>query len=123
MINFNGILHTTIESLQEAIAALPEYEKQCLINDFNGVPNEQRTLPRDVTPRQIRQAMVLSGISMASIDAAIDALPEPTKSLARIEWEYSTMFIRSNPLVGQIGMALNKTPEELDALWALAATL
>lgn len=123
MLNFNGVLHTTIESLQEAISALPEYEQQCLINDFNGVPNEQRTLPRDVTPRQIRQAMVLSGISMASIDAAIDALPEPTKSLARIEWEYSTLFIRSNPLVGQIGMALNKTPAELDTLWALAATL
>lgn len=125
MLNYNGTLCESVEQLQALMNAdgLSEQQQQFLINDFNGVPNQVVAALKDVTPRQIRQAMVLSGISMASIDAAIDALPEPTKSLARIEWEYSTLFIRSNPLVGQIGMALNKTPAELDTLWALAATL
>lgn len=78
---------------------------------------------KDVTPRQIRQAMVLSGVTMEQIDAAIASLPEPTKSLARIEWEYSTLFIRSNPLVSSVGTMLGWSSDQLDALWRLAATL
>lgn len=77
----------------------------------------------DVTPRQIRQAMVLSGITMDQIDTALDALPEPTKSLAKIEWEYSTLFIRSNPLVAQVGVMLGWTSEQLDNLWKFAKGL
>lgn len=77
----------------------------------------------DVTPRQIRQALVLSGVSLASIDAAIDTLPEPTKSLVRIEWEYSVAFIRTNPLVAQVGAIIGWTSDQLDALWRFAKTL
>jgi hypothetical protein len=77
----------------------------------------------DVTPRQIRQAMVLSGVTMEQIDAAIASLPEPIKSLAHIEWEYSTLFIRSNPLVSQVGQMLGWNSAQLDGLWKLAATL
>lgn len=77
----------------------------------------------DVTPRQIRQALVLSGVSMSTIESALASLPEPTKSLAQIEWEYSTMFIRSNPLVAQVGVALGWTSEQLDNLWKFAKTL
>lgn len=77
----------------------------------------------DVTPRQIRQAMVLKGVSIAQIDAAIDSMPEPLKSLARIEWEYSTMFIRANPLVSQVGAALGWSSQQLDELWKFAKGL
>ena len=77
----------------------------------------------DVTPRQIRQAMILAGVSMAQIEAAIDAMPEPNRTLAKIEWEYSTAFIRANPVVAGVGMMLGWTDEQLDALWITAGRL
>lgn len=77
----------------------------------------------DVTPRQIRQALILSGISMEQIDAALDSLPEPTRSMAKIEWEYSIAFQRSRPLVAQVGVMLGWTPEQIDDLWNLARGL
>lgn len=77
----------------------------------------------DVTPRQIRQALILSGISMASIDEALASLSEPTKSLVMAEWEYSIAFQRSRPLVTQVGQMLGWTSEQLDNLWLFAGTL
>lgn len=77
----------------------------------------------DVTPRQIRQALILYGVSLASIDAALNTLSEPTKSLAKTEWEYSIAFQRNRPLVTQVGQMLGWTTEQLDALWIFAASL
>lgn len=85
-------------------------------------PDEVVSTP-NVTPRQIRQALVLSGVSMESVDAAIASLPEPMHSMAKIEWEYSTMFIRSNKFVAQIGYLLGWNSSQLDNLWQLASTL
>lgn len=77
----------------------------------------------DVTPRQIRQAMIISGISLTSIETALSSLPEPTQSLARVEWEYSIAFQRNRPLVIQMGAMLGFTSGQLDAVWKLAASL
>ena len=77
----------------------------------------------DVTPRQIRQALVLSQISMIDVENALDSLDEPIKSLAKIDWEYSTVFQRSSPLVSSVGSLLGWTPEQLDNLWLFAGTL
>lgn len=79
--------------------------------------------PPNVTPRQIRQALIISGVSIASIEAAIASLPEPHKSFAQIEWEYSTAFIRTNPLVAQIGAIVGFNEEQLDNLWKLAGSI
>jgi len=57
------------------------------------------------------------------VEAAIDAIEDETdREVARIEWEYATTFERSHPLVNQIGAALGLTPEQIDAMWAEAAT-
>jgi hypothetical protein len=77
----------------------------------------------DVTPRQIRQALILKGVSLAQIDTALNSLPEPTKSLALAEWEYSTAFQRHRPLVAQVGQMLGWSSNDLDSLWKFAATL
>ncbi len=77
----------------------------------------------DVTPRQIRQALILSGISMQSITDALNSLSEPTKSLALAEWEYSISFQRSRPLVASVGQMLGWTSQQLDDLWLYAGTL
>lgn len=77
----------------------------------------------DVTPRQMRQALILSGVTMQQIEDALDALPESTKSLAKVEWEYSLAFQRNRPLVAQVAQLLGWTSEQLDNLWAFAKTL
>lgn len=77
----------------------------------------------DVTPRQMRQALILSGVSLAAIDAALNSLSEPTKSLAMVEWEYSIAFQRNRPLVAQVGIMLGWTNQQLDALWIFASGL
>lgn len=78
---------------------------------------------KSVTPRQIRQAWILSGQSLTVIEIAIDSLPEPYRSLARAEWEYSTIVMRRNPLVSMLASANGYTDDELDALWIFAGTL
>jgi len=77
----------------------------------------------DVTPRQIRQALIMSGLTLQQITDALDSLSEPTKSMAKIEWEYSISFQRSRPLVVAVGQLLGWTSTQLDDLWKLAATL
>lgn len=77
----------------------------------------------DVTPRQIRQALVASGVSLADIETALNSLPEPTKSYAKIEWEYSVSFQRNRPLVNSVGQMLGWTSEQVDNLWRLAGSL
>jgi len=77
-----------------------------------------------LTSRQLRLGLVLHGISLSSVEAAIDAIEDPTdREVARIEWEYATTFERSHPLVNQVGTALGLTPEQIDAMWTEAATL
>ena len=75
-----------------------------------------------VTPRQIREALILSGVSLSDIDSFIDTLPEPTKSIARVNWEYSTMFKRNNQLINTYAGSIGFNSTALDNLWKLAAT-
>lgn len=83
---------------------------------------EKAEIP-DVTPRQIRQALIMNGVSLATIDSALNSLPEPVKSMANVEWEYSIAFQRNRPLVNSVGIMLGWTSDQLDALWKLAGTL
>jgi hypothetical protein len=84
---------------------------------------KQPITPTSVTPRQIRQALVLNGVSLSSIDSALAALPDPIKTLAQIEWEYSTIVYRNNPLVDQVGQLLSWTTNQIDALFIFAESL
>lgn len=77
----------------------------------------------DVTPRQMRQALILSGVSLQQIEDALNSLPEPQKSLAWVEWEYSNAFERNRPLVAQVSAMLGWTEQQLDDLWILAGSL
>ena len=75
-----------------------------------------------VTMRQARLALLQQGL-LASIQPAIDALDEPHRSAANIEWEYSQTVERTRPFVLTLGEALELTDDDLDALFTLAATL
>lgn len=76
-----------------------------------------------VTARQIRRALLSVGLNEAVILGALGTLPEPTKSAALIEWEYSNEFFRNHYLVPMVGQMLGWNSDQLDDLWILAGKL
>jgi hypothetical protein len=62
-------------------------------------------------------------ITSAMVSAAISALPDDEHAVAEIEWEYSTEYLRTHPLIDQIGAAFDLTPELIDGAWPDAAAL
>lgn len=79
-------------------------------------------VPQVVTMRQARLALLADG-RLSQVDAAINALPEPQRSAARIEWDYSSEVHRDRPFVQQLGAALGLSSEQLDLLFIKAAAL
>jgi hypothetical protein len=93
------------------------------IETVEEVVQAQAAVPQTVTPRQIRIALVMSGISISTIEAMIDSLPEPDRSITRITWEYSVEFQRNNPLLNAIAPIFGFTQQQIDELFQLASTL
>lgn len=80
------------------------------------------SIPSAVTMRQARLALLGAG-KLTAVDAAIAALPEPQRSAALIEWEYSGEVQRHNGFVAALGPALGLSAAQIDALFVVAATL
>lgn len=87
-------------------------------------------VPTSVTPRQARLALALTPSSdenfphaLAYIEYAFTQLEEPSKTLAKISWEYAVTIERSDPLIGQIKTVIGLTDEDLDDLFIQASTL
>ena len=82
-------------------------------------------LPADcsfVTMRQARLALHQKGL-LHQVSLIIASLPEPDRTKAEIEWEYSQEVQRYNGFVSVIGPALGLTEETTDDLFKLAKTL
>ena len=79
-------------------------------------------VPSSVTMRQARLALLGAG-KLSMVEAAIDAMPEPDRSAARIEWEYSGEVQRHNSFVAALGPALGLSSVQIDALFYAAAKL
>ena len=79
-------------------------------------------VPTEVTMRQARLALHAAG-KLAAVNTAIEALPDPPKTAARIEWEYSNAVRRDSQFVALLGPALGLDAAGLDALFIAAAKL
>mgnify|MGYP000881398425 FL=1 len=79
-------------------------------------------VPQEVTMRQARLALLENGL-LANVQPAINSLPEPDKTKAQIEWDYSNALQRGNPFVATLGAALGLNEESLDNLFITAAKL
>jgi hypothetical protein len=84
-------------------------------------PPKVRPIP-EITRRQLRLWLVRQGIPLASIEAAIDQLPEPARTEAMIEWDGS-VFQRANPLIDQIGAEIGLSSEQMDQGFREAALI
>lgn len=72
-------------------------------------------VPKSVSARQIRLWLVTHGVSMASVDAAIDAIPDHLqRDIVRIEWDYAPYVERTHPMLLPLALALGLTEEQVD---------
>jgi len=92
-------------------------------DNFETLFHKMKICPKQITPRQARQALLLSGVSTEMILSGLNSLPSPQKELSLIEWEYSTAFNRQNPLVVNVALVLGWTSYQLDDLWILGSSL
>ena len=60
-------------------------------------------VPASVTMRQARLTLLAHGL-LGNVAAAINSLPEPAKSQAQIEWEYSNALERGTRLSQRLGL-------------------
>ncbi len=79
-------------------------------------------VPAEVTMRQARLALLAAG-KLDAVNAAINALPDPPKTAALIEWEYSNAVRRDSQFVALLGPALGLDAAGLDALFVAASKL
>ena len=79
-------------------------------------------VPRAVTMRQARLALHATG-QLAAVEAAINALSEPARTAARIEWDYSSEVQRHHGLVAELAPALGLSEAQVDALFITAGAL
>ena len=79
-------------------------------------PPPPAPVPAEITMRQARLALLGAG-KLAAVDTAINAMDEPAKSAAKIEWEYSQEVQRHNGFVSVLAPMLGMTAEQTDALF------
>jgi hypothetical protein len=90
---------------------------------INAMPANAPLVIADVSPRQIRLAMIQCGLYPSQIDALVATMPQPQQAQTQAWWDYSISFQRNQPLVMQIAAAVGWSSAQVDALWLLAATL
>lgn len=85
-------------------------------------PEEKRERMPNLTARQIRLGLLHLG-KLAGVQTAINALPEPAKSEATIEWDFASEFRRLHPLIVQLIPLLGLTDEQVDPVWEQFSTV
>lgn len=123
--------HSVIEVEPPAVQFLPGM--MALAGGVWGIPDQAaydallaRVNPAPAMPdlplKKFRRALIEAGLFDA-VEAAIAALPEPERSIARNEFEYSVSVVRTDPWVTELAVPLGLTSEQIDALWTWAAGL
>jgi len=79
-------------------------------------------VPQEITMRQARLALLDIGL-LSNVTTAINSLPEPDKTKAQIEWEYSNALQRDNSFVAVLGAALGLSSQDIDNLFITAKGL
>jgi len=84
------------------------------------VPN----VPASISPRQIRLWLINNNIPLASVEAAINSIPDSVlREKTLVEWEYSPYVERNHPMIESLGSALGLSPEQIDTAFIEASGL
>lgn len=100
--------------------------EESYVRDLTPGEIEQRVPkpPDSCTPRQLRIALIQSGISLSTIQSYIDAIENPVqREIAIAEWEYALEIKKEHPLVQMMAANLNLTEQQVSDIFVLAVTL
>lgn len=76
------------------------------------------SVPETINQMRLRKQLILSGISIPSIYAAIEQIEDQTqRDLVYTMWEYAVVFERSNTELNAIAEMLNISQEQLDEIF------
>jgi hypothetical protein len=78
--------------------------------------------PTSVTMRQARLALLEAGL-LDNVQNIVAGMQGAEGAAARIEWEYSSTMVRSQPLVAALAAALKLTSADVDALFLTASKI
>lgn len=84
--------------------------------------NAQEQAPEEVLLWQFRAAVTLAGLKDA-VDAAVAALPEPSKTVATEKWEYGNTVRRNHAMITSLSASLGLTSNQVDNIFKTAASL
>jgi|SanBayMetagenome_1026888.scaffolds.fasta_scaffold74751_2 hypothetical protein len=88
------------------------------------IPPEPEKVPDSVTATQIRLWLVTHGISLQSIESAIDSIEDQqTKDIVRVQWEYAPYVERKHFMMDTLGIALGFSTEQIDNAFIEASKL
>lgn len=77
-----------------------------------------------LTPKQLRLGLIAAAILPEQVEDMINAIANVTeRSIARVQWEYTTQYDRNHPLVLQLAAGFNLTSEQVDSMWHAAELL
>ena len=80
------------------------------------------SVPASVSARQIRLWLLRQGISLAAVDAAINAIPgQLERDSVRVEWDYAPYVERTHPMLVPLAAALGLSEEQVDQAFIEAA--
>jgi hypothetical protein len=80
------------------------------------------SVPASASARQIRLWLLRQGISLAAVDAAIDAIPDQLqRDSVRVEWDYAPYVERTHPMLVPLAAALGLTEAQVDQAFVEAA--
>ena len=124
MIIYNGSEINTEDELEAAISSLDDYNKNIIRSQFYGTaPPSTTNVPLVISPRQMRQQLLIKGHTEDAVVAQINTLSSPLKEMTLIAWEYTTAFNRYGPLIPALQAAFGWTNDDLDAFWIAANNL
>lgn len=86
------------------------------------IPAPAPVIVPSVSMRQAKLALYAAG-KLSTVEAAINALSEPDKTLALIEWNSASTVDRNHPTVSLISAAAGMSSAEIDSLFAAAAQI
>ena len=85
---------------------------------------DEPSVPTSISARQIRLWLIQHGITLATVEAAIDGIADAvTRESVRIEWEYAPYVERSHPWLVPLATALGLDEAGIDAAFREAASL
>lgn len=80
-------------------------------------------IPNTISQRQLRTQLALNGFDLSDVQAVIDSLPDPNKTIAQIAWDYALTFFRDDTLLNSITGILGISQSDLDQIFINASKL